>query len=81
MHQHAGAGGVQRLLAGGSFRTQDGHQGSQQDGRYDETGGKEGERLRPWHGVARADEAGRPQNDEGGGDEPLDALHGGRLPG
>jgi hypothetical protein len=32
-----------------------------------ETRGEEGERLRPRHGVARADEAGRPQDDEKAG--------------
>ena len=51
------------------------HQDSQQDGGEGEARGQEGERLRPWHGIARADEAGRPQDDERGGDEPLDAVH------
>ena len=75
MHQDAGAGGVQRFSAGGSLRAQHEHQDGEQDGSQDETRGEEGERLGPWHGVARADETGCPQDNEGGGDEPLDAVH------
>ncbi len=53
----------------------DEHDQDQQCKGEDEAGSEEGEGLRPWHGIARADEAGRPQDDEGGGNEPLETMH------
>ena len=70
VHQHAGDHGMPGLGPG----AQPGDPEQRQHGGQKQEGDRrahrqEAERLRPGHGVTRADESGRPQDDEQGGRE------------
>ena len=75
VHQHARDGrhgDVAARHASGSHEKRD--DSEDRKGKH-ETHREEGERLRPGHGVARADEAGRPEDDEESRDDPHAGCH------